>query len=39
MEEEEEEDEDAEVEIVDPKPAMLHMGSLKKIHIPVCDAC
>jgi len=37
--EEEEEDEDAEVEIVDPKPATPHTGSLKKIHIPACDAC
>jgi len=37
--EDEEEDEDAEVEIVDPKPATPHAGSLKKIHIPTCDAC
>jgi len=37
--EDEEEDEDTKVEIVDPKPAMPHTGSLKKIHIPACDAC
>jgi len=37
--EDEEEDEDTEVEIVVLKPATLHAGSLKKIHIPMCDAC
>jgi len=37
--EEEEEDEDAEVEIVVPKLATPHVGSLKKIHIPTCNVC
>ena len=37
--EDEEEDEDTEVKVVVLKLATLHAGSLKKIHIPVCDTC